>query len=321
MILIKKEKVICPASCISSNNFEHKKRLKLLRNISFFILILYVQLLIVPIVCASDHCIQPSTQFYRWNLYYNLKQPTYQYKIVRIIFEPKDFKVDNKFLFITLNHILRVKKDNDILTPILKNTQVFPFHTNIFDNGIFLKSNFNPLLSGNLEFLKKYKSDLLRINGVDLKGGFYDKVSFEKIIALIILHRQKITIILSIITLFLLGYLTRAQLRALLRQLGISLRDFFEIFSNYVDEIVDFLRFTSEKKLEEDNEKKLRFFIGRLKVFLKQLREEHVPEIIEKTYIDSKILRKHFAKMAEKIKNLLEINRETDEILKKLNND
>jgi hypothetical protein len=211
--------------------------------------------------------------------------------------------------------MLRVKRDIDILNPTLKNLPVLPFQRNILGTGIFLKSSFNPLLSNNLEFLKKYKSYLL-------KGGFDDKMTFEKIITLIIIHRQKIIIILSVLILFLLGYLTRAQLRALLRQLGISLRDIFEIFSNYVDEIVDRLRFPSEKKSEEENQKKLRFFIGRLKVFLKELREEHVPEFIENTYIDKKILRDHFRKMAEKVKNLLEINRQTDEILKKkLNHD
>ena len=229
--------------------------------------------------------------------------------------------MDNKFLFITLNHLLRVKDEIGLLNPTLKNLPIVPFKVNILENGIFLKSNFNPLLGGNLEFLKNYNSNLVTTNGIDLKGGFYDKINLERIIPLILIHRQKIVIILSVITLFLLGYLTRSQLRALLRQLGISLRDFFEIFSNYVDEIVDFLRFASEKKLEEDNQKKLRFFIGRLKVFLKQLGEEHVPEIIEKTYIDSKLLRQQFAKMAEKVKNLIEVNKETDDILKKLNND
>ena len=317
MVLRKKLNRISPSLSISDNTLDYKKISKLFRNISFFILILYLQLLIVPIVCASDYCMEPSIQCGRWNLYFNIKEPTYQYRIVRIIFDTKDkdFKINNKFLFITLNHILRVKNDIDILNPTLKNLPVLPFQRNILDTGIFLKSSFNPLLSSNLEFLKKYKSYLL-------KGGFDDKVTFEKIITLIIIHRQKIIIILSIITLFLLGYLTRAQLRALLRQLGISLRDIFEIFSNYVDEIVDRLRFPSEKKSEEENEKKLRFFIGRLKVFLKELREEHVPEFIENTYIDKKILRDHFRKMAEKVKNLLEINRQTDEILKKnLNHD
>ena len=306
---------------LSEKKIEQKKILKLLQNLSFFVLILYVQLLIVPIVCASESCTLSSSQFYRWNLYYTLKEPTYQYKIVKIIFEKKDFKVDNKFLFITLNHLLRVKNEIGLLNPIVKKLPILPFKVNILENGIFLKSNFNPLLGGNLEFLKNYNSNLLTTNGIDLKGGFYDKISLERIIPLILIHRQKILIILSLITLFLLGYLTRSQLRALLRQLGISLRDFFEIFSNYVDEIVDFLRLASEKKLEEDNQKKLRFFIGRLKVFLKQLGEEHVPEIIEKTYIDSKLLRQQFAKMAEKVKNLLEVNKETDDILKKLNND
>jgi hypothetical protein len=315
MVGKKKENLISPSSSISRNSFEHKKISKLFRNISFLVVVLYLQLLIVPIVCASDYCVEPSTQLCRWNLYFNIKEPTYRYKIVRILFDTNDFKVDNKFLFLTLNHMLRVKKDIDILNPTLKNLPVLPFQRNILDTGIFLKSSFNPLLSNNLEFLKKYKSYLL-------KGGFDDKVTFEKIITLIIIHRQKIIIILSIITLFLLGYLTRAQLRALLRQLGISLRDIFEIFSNYVDEIVDRLRFPSEKKSEEENEKKLRFFIGRLKVFLKELREEHVPEFIENTYIDKKILRDYFRKMAEKVKNLLEINRQTDEILKKkLNHD
>ena len=311
----KKQNLISPSLSISRNNCEHKKISKLFRNISFLVLVLYLQLLIVPIVCASDYCVEPSTQFCRWNLYFNIKEPTYRYKIVRILFDTNDFKVDNKFLFITLNHMLRVKRDIDILNPTLKNLPVLPFQRNILGTGIFLKSSFNPLLSNNLEFLKKYKSYLL-------KGGFDDKMTFEKIITLIIIHRQKIIIILSVLILFLLGYLTRAQLRALLRQLGISLRDIFEIFSNYVDEIVDRLRFPSEKKSEEENQKKLRFFIGRLKVFLKELREEHVPEFIENTYIDKKILRDHFRKMAEKVKNLLEINRQTDEILKKkLNHD